>query len=88
MTTTPSDAATRLHDELATMLDAVHAHFANQVEPAITAAIELRDFGPGRQLIADAECITAAADATRFSKTPTLARRCISATGSAVQSSS
>ena len=69
MTTTPSDAATRLHDDLATMLDAIHAHFADQVEPAISAAIEHRDFGPGRRLLADVECITAAVDATLFSKT-------------------
>ena len=69
MTTTPSDAATRLHDGLTTVLDAIHAHFADQVEPAISAAIEHRDFGPGRRLIADVDCITDAVDATRFAKT-------------------
>ena len=69
MTTTPTEAATQLRDALAEVLDAIHAHFVDKVEPAISAAINLRDFEPGRQLIADVDHITAAVDVTRFGKT-------------------
>ena len=69
MTTTPTEAATMLREQLVEVLDAIHAHFVDKIGPAISAAINLRDFEPGRRLIADVDCITDAVDATRFAKT-------------------
>ena len=65
MTTTPSAAAEQLATELATVLDAIHAHFAGQTGPAFAAAVEQRDFEHARQVVADSEHIAGFVN-TRF----------------------
>jgi hypothetical protein len=57
MTTTPTTFAETAADQLGRVLQAIHAHYADQVAPAITAAIDHRDFDQARQLCADSEYI-------------------------------